>query len=133
MTTFVYNNARSLFATGALNWPACAAHAVLVTSAYTPLVTDQYFSAVPSSAVIEDVAMTGLGQSKGYCYGAIPQFNALISSSIVVGLLIYVSTGNPATSPLVYYSSDGVGFPFQPQGFNYAVGYDSSSGGYFQA
>jgi hypothetical protein len=133
MSTFVYNNARSLFATAALNWPASAAHAVLLNGAYAPQPTDQFFSAVPPGGVMKDVAMTGLGQKNGICYGVIPQFNAFTSPTPVMALLIYISTGNPATSPLVYYSSDGVGFPFTPLGFNYAVGFDQANGGYFQA
>jgi hypothetical protein len=131
--TFLYNNARSMLATGQINWPSCAAHAVLVNAAYAPSLADKFLSDVPSGAIMQDVAMTGLAQSNGVCYGVIPQFDAFLSPSVVVALLIYISNGPASTSPLVYYSADGIGFPFQPLGFNYAVGFDQSAGGFFQA
>jgi hypothetical protein len=131
--TYVYNNARSLFATAGINWPSAPIRASLVNAAYAPLPTDVYYSAIPSGAIMRDAAMSGLGQKNGICYGTIPEFDAFASASTVVGLVIYIDTGDPTTSPLVYYSDDGFGFPFQPLGFNYAVGYDLSAGGYFQA
>ncbi len=130
--TFLYNNARSLFATGQINWPGADVHAVLVNAAYAPQPSDQFFSEVPSGAIMQDVAMTGLGQKNGICYGVIPQFDAFASGATVVALLLYIAIGPASTSPLIYYSADGFGFPFQPLGFNYAVGFDQSAGGYFQ-
>ncbi len=132
--TFVYNNARHLLGTAGLNWPAQTATAALVNGAYSPSPSDVYLSAVPHGAVMVTAIMTGLTvRANGACYGVIPQFNALTSGSSVVGLLIYNDTGDPTTSALIYYSDDGVGFPFQPIGFNYAVGYDQANGGFFQA
>lgn len=134
MSTFVYNSARDLFATTGLNWLTCVPHAVLVNSSYSPQPGDQFLSAVPVGAIMKDVAMTGVAErSGGICYGTIPEFLAYTSPAQVVGLLIYAYTGTPATSQLIYYSSDGYGFPFTPQGFNYAVGYDQAAGGFFQA
>ncbi len=130
--TFLYNNARHLFATGQINWPGAAAHAVLVNAAYAPQPSDKFLSDVPAGAIMQDVPMTGLAQTNGLCYGVIPQFNAFLSPTPVIALLIYLSIGPASTSPLIYYSSDGIGFPFTPLGFNYAVGFDQSAGGYFQ-
>lgn len=136
MSTFVYNNARYLLGTAGLNWPSLGTvKAALVNASYSPLPTDVYLTSVPGGAVVGTAAtMTGLAvRTSGVCYGTIPQFNALASPTQVVGVVIYQDTGNPASSPLIYYSSDGLGFPFLPQGFNYAVGYDLSNGGFFQA
>jgi hypothetical protein len=130
--TFLYNNARSLFATKQINWPVAAVRAALVNAAYAPQPTDQFFSIVPTGAIMKNVAMTGLSQVNGICRGAIPQFDAFDSQATVVALLLYIDTGDPTTSPLIYYSSDGFGFPFQPIGFNYAVSFDQSAGGFFQ-
>lgn len=133
MSSFLYNNARSLFATGQINWPAVNARAVLVNGAYAPSRADISLADVPSGAIMKDVLMTDLGQSNGICYGVIPQFNAFTSGSIVTGLLIYLSAGDPADAHLIYYSDDGIGFPFKPLGFNYAVSFDQAAGGFFQA
>ncbi len=135
-TTFKYNNASSLFANGALDWATLgsAAHCVLLSAAYTPSPTDQYLSAIPAGAIIADQAFTSTAaNTAGVCYGVIPQFLALISAQPVVAMLIYHNTGNPNTSPLIYYSSQGSGFPFTAEGFNYAVGYNALNGGWFQA
>lgn len=132
--TYVYNNARYLLGTAGINWPAAPVKAALVSGAYAPSPSDVYLSAVPAGALMITAIMTGLAvRANGACYGVIPQFNAFSSASTVVGLLIYNDTGDPTTSALIYYSDGGVGFPFQPLGFNYAVGYDQGAGGFFQA
>jgi len=131
--TYVYNNARSLFATGGINWPVANARVSLVNAGYAPQPGDIYYSDIPSGAIMKDAAMTNLGQNNGICYGTIPEFDAFSSPSQVVGMVIYLWTGDPTSSPLVYYSDDGLGFPFTPLGFNYAVGYDLAAGGFFQA
>jgi hypothetical protein len=130
--TFLYNNARHLFASAQLDWATATAHAVLVNAAYAPQPGDKFFSAIPVGAVMQDVLMTSLTEINGLCSGTIPQFNAFTSASQVVALVIYIHTGDPTTSPLVYYSADGFGFPFKPLGFNYFVGFDQSAGGFFQ-
>lgn len=132
-TDFLYNNARSLFSTGALDWPTSSIKAALLNELYTPSLDDQHMSDIPSGAVIiRDVALTSLGQTDGICFGNIPQFNALMSVSVVRAVLLYKSTGVDSTSPLIYYSSTGPGFPFAAQGFNYFVGYSATNGGWFQ-
>jgi hypothetical protein len=131
---FVYNNARYLFATGALDWATATIEAMLVSSSYSPAVTDVHVSDIPSGAIItRDQILTGLGvTAAGACYGAIPTWDALSSIYEVVAVILYKNTGTDSTSPLIYYSSSGPGFPFAVEGLNYFVGYDTSAGGYFQ-
>lgn len=134
MTTQVYNKARYLFATAQIDWLTASVHATLLNGAYAPAPGDTYLSDVPAGAIMQDVPVLAPGVTPaGVCYCTIPQFNAFTSASTVVAVMLYLYTGNPATSTLIYYSSDGVGFPFQPEGFNYSVGYDQAAGGYFQA
>lgn len=134
MSTFVYDNARSLAATAQLNWPSAGTvKAALMSGAYTPNAhSDVHFSDVPGGAVIITATMSGLAQANGICTGVIPEFDAFLNAATVVGLLFYIDTGDPTTSPLIYYSDEGIGFPFQPLGFNYAVGADLTAGGFFQ-
>jgi hypothetical protein len=134
--TFVYDNAWYMFATKALNWATSGAamHCVLVDNTYAPNPhTDQFFSAVPTGAVLVDQAFTSTAvRSNGVCYGVIPLIT-LLSADPVVGMLIYLDVGGiAANSPLIYYSNQGNGFPFTPQGFSYSVGYDLLAGGWFQ-
>ena len=133
MTTLVYNNARQLLGTAAMNWTSQAVWCALLNSSYTPSPTDAYLSAVPRANIIAEVAVTGLTVVNGVCSCTVPQFNSLLSASAVTGVLLYIKGASDAVSPLVYYSSDGIGFPFTPQGFNYAVAADQSAGGFFPA
>lgn len=135
MSTFKYNNAGNLFATGGIDWATigATAHCVLVGAGYSPLPSDQFITAVPAGAIIADVPLTSTAvRANGICFGAIPPFNSLSSPQQITGMLLYINTGNPATSPLIYFSSDGNGFPFTAQGFNYFVTYDQLAGGWFQ-
>lgn len=131
---FVYGKARR--SVDLSSWPSYAINAMLVSSSYAPQPnTDQYVADIPAGAVaIRDVALTGLGiTAAGVCFGTIPPFNAFLSALTVAALVLYINTGTDATSRLLYYSSSGIGFPFQPQGFNYVIAFDQANGGYFQA
>jgi hypothetical protein len=106
----------------------------LVNYLYVPSLDDLYVDDIPADAIIvRDVVLTGVGQKKGVCYGTIPQFNALSSPYPVVGIILYSNIGDDTVSPLIYYSSTGLGFPWLALGFNYFVGFDASLGGWFQA
>ena len=130
---FLYNNARHLFATAGLNWTTSTIHAALLNSLYTPSLTDVHVADIPSGAfIVRDIALMGLGELHGVCFGEIPQFNSFASAYPVRAVLLYKNVANDAVSPLIYYSSTGPGFPFLAQGFNYYVGFDSANGGWFQ-
>ena len=133
MATFKYNNASSEFATGQLNWPALPVNAMLVNANYSAFPSDVFVSAIPPAAIeLRDIALTNLAQLNGLCQGVIPTIKAFLSPDTVVALVLYVKRGSDSTSELLYYSSDGPGFPFVPSGFDYSVGYDQAAGGFFQ-
>lgn len=134
-TDFVYGKGRKALNTAQINWSTAAIKVMLVSADYAPQPnTDQYVSDIPSSAILaRDVALTGLGVSNaGVCFGTIPAFNSFSTPAPVVAVVLYVLGASDAVSPLIYYSSTGPGFPFQPQGFNYVIGFDQANGGYFQ-
>jgi hypothetical protein len=132
-TDFLYNNARHLFATAQLNWPAAAVNAMLVSSLYAPQLTNVNVSDIPSSAIIvRDLVCTNIGENNGVCFCTIPQVQSITSVYAAAAVILYVKGADDAHSPLVYYSSTGAGFPFLLQGFSYLVGYDLANGGFFQ-
>jgi hypothetical protein len=85
-----------------------------------------------SGVIARSDVMTNKAETAGICRGELPEFLALASPQSAVGFILYIDTGNDATSQLLYYSSDGVGFPFTPAGINYFVGYDEANGGFFE-
>lgn len=130
---FVYNNARTLFATAQINWPAAAVNAMLVSSGYAPQLTHRYVSDIdPTAIIVRDLALTNLTVVNGICAGTIPEIASVVSPYTVTALILYIDTGPDSASPLVYYSSTGPGFPFTITGFDYTVGFDQTAGGYFQ-
>lgn len=133
MTTLVYNNARLLLGTAQMNWPTANVWCALINNAYFPSANDVYLSAVPRGNIVAEVAVTGLAITKGVCTCTVPTFSALLSTSTVAGILLYIKGASDAVSPLVYYSSDTIGLPFTPQGFNYTIAADQSANGFFQA
>jgi hypothetical protein len=106
---------------------------MLVDAGYAPSITHQYVSDVAAGSIaVRDLALTAVAQTSGLCSGLCPAANALIWPNPIVGLIIYASTGVDSTSRLIYYSSDGFGFPFTAIGFNYAIAYDQGYAGWFQ-
>lgn len=132
MATFLYNSARQAFANEAIAWDTDEIHCALLSGAYGPSISDNFLTDIPGGALMVDAIMEGNTSVAGLCAGSVPEFDAFIADSDCVAVLIYRNSGDPSTSQLIYYSSDGDGFPFTPQGFNYAVGFDQTSGGFFQ-
>lgn len=135
MATFKYNIAAKNFGTAQWTWTALAVNAALVGAGYIPSPTHQTLDQVEASAVVvRDIELSNLAVTDaGWCAGDIPEQDALLSAIPIIGLLLYVKGDTDADSTLIYYSSDGVGFPFTADGFNYAVLYDQVAGGWFQA
>lgn len=130
---FVYDNARQLFATAQINWPAAPINAMLVSSLYVPSLAHVNVSNIPAGAIIvRDLPLTSLASVKGICRGTLPEIIGIVTPYQVVAVVLYVLGINDSVSPLIYYSSTGPGFPFDIVGFNYTVGYDQTQGGFFQ-
>lgn len=133
-TSFVYNPTRVSFATAQLNWSTAAVNAMLVSTNYSPNPNHLHVSDIPSQAILtRDRALTNKGVTAGGAvYGSIPLMSALANSQPAAAVILYVLGADDAHSQLLYYSSDGPGFPFPLQGFDYFVGFDLSAGGWFQ-
>ena len=137
MATLVYNKARKLFATAAINWPALGSvKAALLNGNYTPNpASHQFMSDISAGNIlVRSGSATGLGVSNnGVVQAVLPTFVALSTAGVpVTSIVLYIDTGVDATSTLIYYSSDVIGFPFVPVGANYAVLSDQNAGGWFQ-
>lgn len=132
-TDFVYNSARTAFATAQINWTAAPINAMLVNANYAPLPGDSKVSDIPVGAIIvRDLALTNLGVTNGICFGTIPEILGVVSASQAAAVILYVLGNNDSVSPLIYFSSTGPGFPFDITGFDYTVGFDQANGGFFQ-
>lgn len=132
-TDFVYNVARERFAVSQANWLTATVKAALVSATYAPLATHEFVSDLGAGIVARSEELTNKEvRTAGICAGEIPEFEALLSAQTVVACVLYIDSGDDATSRLLYYSSTGPGFPFTPTGFTYAVLFDQANGGFFQ-
>lgn len=133
-TDLVYANARDDFTEARISWPdSTNVKCALIGPGYAPLLTHKFMSQIPGASVLaRSPPLTNLANSNGVCSGLIPTFQSLLLVDQVIGMLLYLDTGDDTTSQLLYYSSKGVGFPFFAQGFDYFIGFDLANGGWFQ-
>lgn len=134
MSTFKYYSASLAFGTKQINWLTDTINALLVGGGYAPSEAhDQYVSDIPSAAIITRSGnFTNKAISNGVCQGLCPEFLQLASATQCTSFVIYKNTGDDTTSQLIYYSDEGLGFPFLPAGINYFVTFDQANGGWFQ-
>lgn len=100
--------------------------ALVDTGAYTYNSTHQYFSSVSSAVVGTPATLANKTTTNGVFDADDVTFTGLPNTSIEA-LVIYVDTGNAATSPLVAYQDTGVtGLPFTTNNGNASIQWDAA-------
>lgn len=98
----------------------------LVTSGYTYSSSDQYYSSVSASVVGTPQTLGSKTFTDGVFDAADVLYTA-VTGSQVVSLVIYIDTGNAATSPLVAFIDTGVtNLPVTPNGGDIAIAWNAS-------
>jgi hypothetical protein len=98
----------------------------LVTAGYTYSSSDQYYSSVSASVVGTPQTIGSKTFTNGVFDGSDVNYLA-VTGSQVVALVIYIDTGNAATSPLVAFIDTGVtNLPVTPNGGNIAITWNAS-------
>ena len=98
----------------------------LVTAGYTYTSTDQYYSSVSASVVGTPQTIGSKTFTDGVFDGADVTFTS-VTGSQVVSLVIYIDTGNAATSPLVAFIDTGVtNLPVTPNGGDILITWNAS-------
>ena len=98
----------------------------LVTAGYTYSSTDQYYSSVSASVVGTPQTLGSKTFTDGVFDAADVTFTS-VSGAQVVALVIYIDTGNSATSPLVAFIDTGVtNLPVVPNGGDIAITWNAS-------
>lgn len=98
----------------------------LVTAGYTYSSSDQYYSSVSASAVGTPQTLTSKTFTNGVFDAADSTFTS-VTGSQVVSLVIYIDTGNSATSPLVAFIDTGVtNLPVTPNGGDILITWNAS-------
>lgn len=98
----------------------------LVTAGYTYSGANQYYSSVSASVVGTPQTLGNKTFTDGVFDANDVTFLA-VSGSQVVSLVIYIDTGNPATSPLVAFIDSGVtNLPVSPNGGDISITWNST-------
>ena len=98
----------------------------LVTAGYTYTSTDQYYSSVSASVVGTPQTIGSKTFTDGVFDGADVTFTS-VTGSQAVSLVIYIDTGNAATSPLVAFIDTGVtNLPVTPNGGDILITWNAS-------
>lgn len=98
----------------------------LVTAGYTYSSANQYYSSVSASVVGTPQTLGSKTFTNGVFDAADVTFTA-VTGSQVVSLVIYIDTGNAATSPLVAFIDTGVtNLPVTPNGGDILITWNAS-------
>lgn len=98
----------------------------LVTAGYTYSSSDQYYSSVSASVVGTPQTLGSKTFTNGVFDAADVSYTA-VTGSQVVSLVIYIDTGNAATSPLVAFIDTGVtNLPVTPNGGDILITWNAS-------
>lgn len=130
-----YPKARERFLTGQLNWLTQSYKTLLLPESYVPDFTDEYLSDVFSEVIIAtSEELENKTATEGYANSDPIKFPLLLDPRFGAQAIIYRDTGNPATSPLVFFMSMDmlIGAPFPLQGLDYFIYPNALEGGFFR-
>ena len=117
MATGLYDKGREGILDHSIDMSATVKGVLVDTGTYTPnLATDTFLSDIPVGARIStSSALTTKTYTAGV-FNSDPASFAAVSGASVEALVMFIDTGNPATSRLVAYIDNAIGFPFTPSG-----------------
>jgi hypothetical protein len=128
MANALYDKGREKFLNGDLSWRDGAIKVVLVdTEAYTVnLAVDEFLSSIPledriatSSNLVNKTSVAGVADAGNVTFPS-------VSGDVSEAVIIYLDTGNAATSPLIAYIDTATGLPVTPNGGDITVTWNAS-------
>lgn len=129
MTNAVYPKAKEAMLAGGLNLLAGTVKAQLVDLAgYTYNAAHQFLSDLPSGARVgAAVTLSSKSITNGVFDAADATWSGLSAAPSIEALVLYVDTGNEATSPLVYYMDTATGLPVASGATGGTVAWDNGA------
>jgi hypothetical protein len=121
-----YDRGEQGFSTAEINWPAADVRAILIDNAsYTPdFAADEFLSDIAAPAQVAiSVPLTGK-TAVGRVIDADDVTWTNVSGAISDACVLYLHTGNPATSILIWFDDEGAGFPVTPVGDDITYRFD---------
>jgi hypothetical protein len=129
-----YTYANERFLTGQLDWLTDTFKVLLVDTANYAFAknVDRHLSDIPTAARIgATAALTGKTATNGVALAGDATATSVTGPSIEA-IVIYHDTGNDATAELICYLDTGIGLPWDPQGANVVIHWDTGPNGIFK-
>jgi hypothetical protein len=117
---------------GAAGLPAGTLKAALVANTYAQaLSTDEFYSSISAHVIDTPMALVGATVTGGKLDADDLVLEAVAGGSTVEAVVLFIDTGNPATSPLIAYLDQMTGLPYATTGGNVTPRWDNGSGKIF--
>lgn len=126
MSNTAYPKGAEKILSGAINFTGDTIKAALVSSAYTYSAAHEFLAAV-GTRVGADQALAGKTIAGGVFDASAVEFGVLAPGNDVKAVVLYKDTGNPATSPLLYYLDSVQGLPMSTNGGELRVPWDTGT------
>lgn len=121
MTAVLYKKGAHRVGTAQMNLDTASFKVAVVAPTYVPnFATDEFLTSISSHRVGVDQAL-----DQSYVDGVFDAedalFPAVAAGSTVYAVVIYQDTGVAGTSPLLYFSDEITGFPFNTSGAEFEI------------
>ena len=123
MSNTAYPKGAEKILSGAINFAAATIKVALVSDAYTYSAAHEFLSAV--TRVGTDQTLTGKSVTGGVFDAAPAEFGILAPGNKIKAVVLYMDTGSPSTSPLLFYMDSVQGLPMDTNGGEVRVPWDT--------
>lgn len=128
MANEFYAKGKERILKGAVNFETASIRAALVRTTYAQnIATDEFYSTVSPAAFATTVALTSRTVTNGVFDAADIVFPTVTAGDNYEGVVLYLDTGNAATSPLIAYIDNIAGFPVASTGGDVGVQWDNGA------
>jgi hypothetical protein len=131
MANQLFSKARQRFANKEIEWDSDTIKAWLVDNTYAFSEAHEFLASIAPTARIAEVALTTPTLVDGFCDGDPLVYTTVVATNPITRVVMYIDTGDPATSPLLANFDVINGFPIIADG-DYTVYPDAGFGGYFR-
>lgn len=128
MSNAMYVPGAVLWMTTGVNWGSATIKAALVKATYTPnLTSHDFYDDVSAHVLGSPVALTGKVTTGGKFDADDVTFPTPTVGQALLGVVLYIDTGVPGTSPLLWWMPSITGFPFTTSGSDVIIQWDNGT------
>ncbi len=128
MANALYGKGKERFMKGQIDLTTVTVKASLIKNTYPQsLSVDEFYSDISAYVLNTSQTLVGKSVTLGVFDASDIAFTAVTAGDTSEGVVLWVDTGNPATSPLVAYIDTITGFPVATNGGDVAVQWDNGA------